>query len=69
MPTAATEPSAGQANSPSAPLAGPRLIPEVPSILDGSATPSPAPPPPITIVISTLALVLIAVIVTILVVK
>ena len=70
-PTAATaEPSAAQASSPTAPLAGPRLLPEVRSILEGSATPSPAPPPPnTTIVISTLALVLIAVIVTILIVK
>jgi hypothetical protein len=67
---AAAEASAAQAGSPSAPLAGPRLRPEVPSILERSATPSPAPPPPnTTIVISTLALVLIAVIVTILIVK
>jgi hypothetical protein len=67
--TPTAEASAAQAGSPSAPLAGPRLVPEVPSIFERSATPSPAPPPPNTIVISTLALVLIAVIVTILIVE
>jgi len=68
--TPTAEPGAAQAGSPSAALAGPRLVPEVPSILNGNAAASPAPPPPnTTIVISTLALVLIAVIVTILIVK
>jgi len=57
-----------------APLAGPRLPADVPSVRSPMAeraalAAAPAPPPPNTIVLSTLAIVLIAVIVTILVVK
>jgi hypothetical protein len=65
---------AAQPASPSAPLRGPRLQPEVRGVEPGIAQPDALAQPAAmgsnhTIVISTLAIVLIAVIVTILVVK
>jgi hypothetical protein len=74
VPGVAADVSVPPSASHAAPLAGPRLRPEWPRVVEpGMAERSAAARPPVpaqnTIVISTLALVLIAVIVTILVVK
>ena len=71
---AGTTPVAAEPADASAPLAGPRVRPDVRGVEprlaeDWASALSAAAPPPNTIVISTLALVLIAVIITILVVK